>query len=311
MKKILIIPLLILIGLETHVFAQQDPMFTQFMYNKLAFNPGYAGSRDIFSGDILYRRQWIGFPGAPNTLSVSLHTPLQNPHVALGLTAYNDQIGLSDISGALGTFAYRLLLSRSVLSFGLQGGVKYSTLKWSELSETQKNDPTFDPAAFPNQVIPDVNFGIYWYSNDFYLGVASKHLIEGNFLTKIDENTGEKEMLKLAAHLYTMAGMAISLSDNLVLRPALFTKFVKNAPPQFEINGTLVINKDFGIGLSYRTVKSISVLAEVNLSPKLRLGYSYDIWLNDLLKNNQGSHEIRLGFDLEYPKNRLRNSRYF
>ena len=108
---------LILLLMTIQVVAQQDPLFSQYMFNKLAFNPAYAGSRDMLSADVLYRNQWVNFDGAPKTLSASIHSPLQNQKVALGLTVYNDNIGPTVYNGALATFAYRLIFPSSKLSF--------------------------------------------------------------------------------------------------------------------------------------------------------------------------------------------------
>ncbi|MGI6342086.1 MAG: type IX secretion system membrane protein PorP/SprF [Bacteroidales bacterium] len=308
MKKLIL--LLAIIGI-TNVYAQQDPLFSQYMFNKLAINPGYAGSRESLSADILYRYQWVNIDGAPKTLSASLHSPLRNQHIGLGFTAYNDRIGPTNMTGAFGTFAYRIFFPKSTLSFGLQLGARYSNLDKSRLHAHNPNDPflLYDQAR---KFAPDANFGVYYYSDRYYLGISSKQLF-GN--TIITVNTGQegqdKQFYRLAQHFYGMAGLAIPMSREVTFRPSLLAKFTPNAPAQLDFNASFLFSDLLWLGVSYRTEKALSAIAELYVTNNLKVGYSYDIWLNELKVLNKGSHEIRLSVDLNVVNSRMRTPRYF
>lgn len=306
MKKLLTVLLILTAGM---LYAQQDPLFSQYMFNKLAVNPGYAGSRESLSGVILNRWQWVGIDGAPNTLSASIHSPLKNPHLGVGLTYYRDHLGPTIYQGALASFAYRILFPKGKLSFGLQAGVKHSDIDWNDpdLDAYNIGDPLL-AGQTKNNAVPDANFGIYYYTDNFYLGVSSKGLLQNQ--TAVVEVNGKSEFTKLMRHFYGMTGVAFPLSEDVVFRPSILVKYVQHAPPQLDLNLSFLLGSSFWIGASYRTEKAVSLLTEIRITPSVTLGYSYDIWLNELRAYNKGSHELRIGFDLDR-KNRMLTPRYF
>jgi len=165
MKKLILI---IVLFTSLAGFAQQDVLFSQYMFNKLMINPGYAGSREVFSANMVYRYQWVGIEGSPKTLSLSMHAPMRNEHVGIGGYIYSDQIGPALDQGALATYAYRIILPKGKLSFGLQAGIKYNTIDWNMI---QLEDPDFVfQGDQQNKLTPDANFGIYYYSNRMFAG---------------------------------------------------------------------------------------------------------------------------------------------
>lgn len=307
MKKLLTV---LLIFAATQLFAQQDPLFSQYMFNKLAVNPGYAGSREALSADILNRWQWVGIDGAPNTLSASIHSPLKNPHLGVGFSVYRDQLGPSIYQGALATFAYRIIFPNGKLSFGLQGGFKHADIDWNNVDMDPFN--TGDPLLadqIKKKIIPDANFGIYYYTDKFFAGLSSKQLLQ-NQITVVE--VGDKsQFTKLMRHFYVMTGAALPVSEGIVFRPSILLKYVPNAPPQMDLNASFLFANTFLLGASYRTEKAVSLMTEIRISRNLRVGYSYDIWFNPLGAYNKGSHELRIGFDLETLQNRMLTPRYF
>jgi len=307
MKKLLTVLLILTAG---HLFAQQDPLFSQYMFNKLAINPGYAGSREALSADIINRWQWVGIDGAPTTLSASLHSPLKNPHLGVGITVYHDKLGPTIYQGALASFAYKILFPNGKLSFGLQAGVKHSDIDWNDpdLDPNSQGDPLLS-SQITNKVVPDANFGVYYYSDNYYVGVSSTQLLQNQ--VAVVEVDGKSEFTKLLRHFYGMAGIAFPVSDNVVFRPSVLIKYVQHAPPQLDLNASFLFSNTFWLGASYRTEKVISLMTEFKITKSLRLGYSYDIWFNELRAYNKGSHELRIGFDLENKQNRMRTPRYF
>jgi type IX secretion system PorP/SprF family membrane protein len=297
-----------IILLAFNSFAQQDPLFSQYMFNKLAVNPAYAGSRDVMTLDALYRYQWVNIDGAPQTFSASLHSPLRNEHIGLGLNVYHDVIGPTVNQGALASFSYRILFPNSKLSFGIQAGVKYSDILWSHITTEVSEDPLLR-APIKNRAVPDASFGIYYSSKKYYLGFSSKQLLQ-NEMGIVTVN-GTEQYTKLLRHFYGMAGAAFKVSDNLVFRPSMLVKFVQNAPPQIDLNASFMVANTFWVGVSYRSEKALSFMTEFNLSNNLRLGYSYDVWMNELQAYNKGSHEVRLSFDFDIFQRRMLTPRYF
>jgi type IX secretion system PorP/SprF family membrane protein len=307
MKNLL--TLLILLVTST-LFAQQDALFSQYMFNKLAVNPGYAGSRELLSADLLYRYQWVNIEGAPKTVSASIHSPLNNPHLAMGFNLSNDKIGPLSNTTAMATFAYRLIFPKSKLSFGLQAGVKSSNVIWNEFKAVDENEPfLMMQNDIMKKVVPDANFGVYYYSDKFYAGISSRQLLQNQSLL-VKDSIGNTQFTKLMTHFYGMTGAAFPLGENVVFRPSLLAKFVNNAPPQLDLNASFLFAQTLWLGVSYRTEKAISLITEVNIAQNLRIGYSYDIWLNELQAYNKGSHEIRMSFDFNVGK-RMLSPRYF
>jgi type IX secretion system PorP/SprF family membrane protein len=306
MNKLLSIVLFML--MSGIAYSQQDPLLSQYMFNKLAFNPAYAGSREVLTIDAIYRNQWVGIDGAPKTLNLCIHTPMRNPHIGLGMYIYNYNVGPAVDQGAMATFAYRIQFPNGKLSFGLQAGMKYYDIDWTKITTQDAGDPML-LGQLKQKVHPDANFGIYYYTNHFYVGVSSKQLLQNQ--VALMQTVNKESFSKLMRHFYGMAGVAIPISDKVVFRPSALFKYVANAPAQLDVNASFLFADTFWVGVSYRTEKAVSFLTEFNLSKNLRLGYAYDIWFNELQNYNKGSHEIRLSLDLDVLKNRMLTPRYF
>jgi len=307
MKNLLTVLLLLI---TTSLFAQQDALYSQYMFNKLAINPGYAGSRELLSADLIYRHQWVNIQGAPKTMSASIHSPLNNPHLALGFNLSNDKIGPLSNTSAMATFAYRIIFPKSKLSFGLQAGVKNSDIKYSDFLVYDDNEPFMDMSyQVEKKFVPDANFGVYYYSDRFYAGVSSHQLLQNQTLL-VKDSVGNTQFSKLKTHFYGMTGAAFPLGENVVFRPSLLAKFVNNAPPQLDLNASFLFANTLWLGVSYRTEKAISLITEINIAQNFRIGYSYDIWINELQAYNKGSHEVRLSFDFNVGR-RILSPRYF
>lgn len=304
MKKTLI-SILLLISINS--YAQQDPLFSQYMFNKLAINPAYAGATELLSVDMLSRYQWVGIDGAPQTYSVSLHSPLRNNHNALGIYLYGDILGPTETFGLMGSYAYRIKVGKGKLCFGLQAGFKYTVFNMSKI-KVQESDFVYSGQDIKT-FIPDANFGIYYYSKKWFAGLSSKQLFQNETGSETIDN--KNTYTKLARHFYGMTGVNISISDKVSFRPSLMAKYVQNAPWQCDINASFLFSDIFWIGVSYRTEKAVVFLTEFNISKNLHVGYSYDVYLNKLMSANKGSHEIRIGLDFDVFNTRMVTPRYF
>ena len=306
MKKLVLI---LFVFMSLGGFAQQDALFSQYMFNKLVLNPAYAGTRETISATIVGRRQWVGIDGGPETATFTVHGPLRNRKVGLGLYVYTDQLGPLVSYGIMTNYSYIIQVGqKGKLSFGLQAGIKHTDIDWNLISMPDDND-LIRNSQVKKKLVPDVNFGLYYYTDKFYVGLSSKHLIEEDFI--VVETPDKDVYATLLRHFYGMAGVAIPLGDRLVIKPSTLVKYVKNAPVQVDLNLNLLINKVLWIGASYRTERTAVFLAELVVSQKLRIGYSYDVFLNELRQYNKGSHEIMLGYDFPLFKNRMLTPRYF
>jgi type IX secretion system PorP/SprF family membrane protein len=305
MKKILLTLLIFSTG---SLFAQQVSLYSQYMFNQLAINPGYAGSHENISVDMLYRYQWVSIEGAPKTISASVHSPFNSVHSAYGFELTNDQIGPVSYTTGMLTYAYRINFNKSKLSFGLQGGVKNNNIISSKLDPYQP-DP-FKDNPIDKKTVFDANFGVYYYvPAKFYAGFSSHQLLQNQWLVVYD-TLGNSGFSKLFRHFYFMSGGAVEIGDNLVFKPSMIAKYVKNAPVQFDFNISFLISKVLWLGAAYRTHSAISLITEFNVTQNMRIGYSYDMWLNELKIERNGSHEFRLSFEINNNK-RMKTPRYF
>lgn len=287
--------------------AQQDPLFSQYTFNKLLVNPGYAGSRDGLSITMVNRAQWTGIEGAPNTLTLSAHAAGKKNKVGLGLYVNRDVLGPTVNNSIMGTYSYKILMDNSFFAFGLQAGVNYFDYDYSQMN-LRDEDYMFDP-EYIKKVTPDVNFGIYYQTPKFFAGLSSKHLLENDYGIVSEGN--KSSFTRLSRHFYFMTGMVYKLAENIRFRPSTLVKFVSGSPLQIDINGSFLFKNAFLVGASFRTEKALAIQTELALSAAIRLGYSYDVYFNKLQLHNFGSHEIRLAFDINIFEPRMTTPRYF
>ena len=291
--------------------AQQDALFTQYMYTKLEFNPAYAGSHEALSLDLLGRMQWVGIQGAPHTICLTAHTPLANRHIGIGLYAYRDELGPTVDYNLMGSFAYRIIFPGSKLCFGISAGIKYYDINWSALNPKDPSDPALS-GQVRNKVVPDADFGIYYYGDRFYTGISVKHLFQNQMVTSSAPPSGETSYTRLLRTYYGIAGGTIHISDNFMILPSALLKYVQNAPLQADISLRFRMISVLTLGASYRTDNALGLMMEISIYKGLSLGYSYDIWFNALKALNQGSHELRIGYDVDlFHKDRMLSPRYF
>jgi len=279
------------------ITAQQDPMYTHYMYNTLVVNPAYAGSRDALTVTALHRSQWVSFKGAPQTETMTFHTPLKNNKLAVGMHAFNDRIGPLNNTSVFGDFAYRLQLTpRSKLAFGLSAGVRVTQARLSTLDVEQENDPAFQNNIV-NKTNPNAGFGIYYSRERFYAGVSVPYLFQNRYS---DIKSGSEIILtgNEQRHYFLIAGTVLNISDNLAFKPTTLVKVTPAAPIEADITASFVYATKLSLGANYRTGDSFGALIGFNITSQLFLGYSYD-WSYGLKTSryNNGSHEIVLRYD--------------
>jgi len=299
-------PLLLLLTAE-RVFSQQDPQFTNYMYNTTVINPSYAGTRDALSVLALYRSQWVGLDGAPETASASIHSPMKNSNMGWGLSVINDEIGPSIEQTLSADFSYRIEFENlSQLSFGFKATANLLNVDYTKLSIYDPSDPLLQNNV-DNRFSPNFGAGFYWYSDRYYLGLSVPNFLETKHY---DDNTRSSTATK-SMHYYFMGGYVFDLSDSIQFKPAFLSKFVSGSPLQFDITANFLFFDKLTAGSAYRINGAVSFLAGFQVSDSIFVGYSYDTEAAKLANYNSGSHEFFLRFEVFKSEAKVFSPRFF
>ena len=286
MKKIFI--LLLLCSSTAFVSAQQDAQFSQNMFNKLANNPGFAGSNQAISVTGLFRSQWTGFEGAPKTTNISAHLPVSGLNGGLGLSIISDEIAQFENTSVSFSYAYRTQLGAGQIGLGVNLGLIQSGLDGTLLNPASGGDN-----AIPNESITgsamDLGFGVYYNTQDIYLGLSTTHV--NNPSIDRSDNTS----YDLAQHYFLITGLYHELNSNLSLNPSIYLKS-DGTTSQLDINTNIIYNDKLWGGLSYRLDEGLVILTGAEIIEDLKMGLAYDIVFSNINKN---SVEVMLGYNFK------------
>jgi len=304
MKKI-IIALVVLLGYSSTTFAQQDPQYTQYMYNQAVINPAYAGSKDALSIVSLYRNQWTGFDGAPKTITLSGHSPI-GEKLGLGLSFISDQHGPVKENNIYADFSYTINIGEeSKLALGIKAGVTLHDIALnSGVTTAVDGDPLFGKDA--SKTNPNAGLGAFYYTDKYYVGLSMPNILNSTHLDENGMNYGSETQ-----HYFLTAGYVFQLTENTKLKPSFLVKSSFDAPVSFDVNANFLFYDKFEVGASYRNTDSFSGLIGFAFTKSIRLGYAYDHIISDLQNAASSSHEVFLQFDLNFPKKVSRSPRFF
>jgi type IX secretion system PorP/SprF family membrane protein len=297
---------LVLLFCSVASFAQQDAQFTQYMYNTININPAYAGSRGAVSIFGLYRTQWVGLDGAPETSSFSVNTPVGS-NVGLGISLVNDKIGPTNENNLSADFSYSIPTSATAkLSFGIKGSANLFKLDPTKLTAEDQGDEQFQDLE--NKFSPNIGAGIYWHTDKAYVGLSVPNFIQTNRY-----NDNDVAIYKERINYYFIAGYVFNLDryEMIKFKPALLTKMVEGSPLQVDASANFMFNDKFVLGVAYRWSASVSALAGFQITDSLYLGYAYDHETTKLANYNSGSHEILLRFEFLNKYSRITSPRFF
>lgn len=295
------IQLLLLIVLTGGAYAQQQPIYSQYMFNMLTINPAYAGSHDVLGATALYRKQWVGIPGAPQTTILGVDMPANQNWLGLGLQLFSDKIGVENTSGLISSYAFRMHLftTEDEFAIGVQAGLSNFKADYTQVDLINPYDPSF-AGNIVNVWLPSLGGGFYYHNDEFYVGLSSPNLLTSSLKNK-SVVTQSAVSSKLTSHFFFTTGYEFPLSDNLQLKPSLLVKAVAGAPIQADVNMNLWIDDRLSVGASYRTGDAIAAMVEVNLTSQFKLGYSYEKSISNLGQFSQGTHELMLHYELIPP----------
>lgn len=289
------------------VSAQQDPHYTQYMYNLSVVNPAYAGSKENLSGGLLYRKQWVEIEDAPSTATFFAHSPV-GKNVGLGLSAINDQIGPVEETNVFGDFSYTLNMGgEHRLALGLKAGATFH--KVGLLDEVFYNVPDPGDDAFASNTSNtffNLGAGLFYYTNKYYVSFSVPNMMKSTHLDYNGRKFGTESL-----HYFLTGGYVFDLSSNLKFKPFAMVKSAFNAPTSFDISTNFLLYEKFEIGATYRFEDSFGAMVNYAITPNLRLGYAYDHIISDLNVTTPASHEFMLLFDLNFPKKVSQSPRYF
>lgn len=298
MKKTIILAAILMI--TCNVFAQQDPYYTNYMFNRLSINPAYAGSQQGLEATLLHHQQWVGYAdnAAPQTQVLGVNLPVGNH--GLGLNLVNDKLGFERSVNLTLSYNYKFNLGYGqTLAVGPGIGFMQKSIDGTKLTPEQANDLKI-PNSNVSSIKPDFNFGAYYFNenaNNLYVGLSSLHLSEEDF--DYDATPGAVVAYKGVRHYYLTAGMQFEIAPAWALRPNVLLKN-DGSTTQFDVNADFLYNNRFRGGFSYRSGDAMSVLLGAYLTPELHLGYSYDITLTDVGNVSTGTHEIVLNYVLKW-----------
>lgn len=282
------------------IFAQQDPQYTQYMYNMNILNPAYAGSQGVTSIGILGRTQWVGVEGSPQTFTVAGHTALGN-NLGIGLSLIHDEIGPAREDNAYADISYTIRVSEEGrLAFGIKAGVTFLNVR--ELF-TLEPDPLNVPV---NQTSPNFGAGLYYYTDKFYLGLSAPNFLETIHLRK---GNGIVSTASEKMHYFLTSGYVFNVGENLKLKPSTMIKAAAGAPLSVDLSANLLLDDKFEFGLNYRFDDSVSAMVGFQVNQDFRIGYAYDHTLTPFGNFNSGSHEIMLLFN--FNRNNINSPRFF
>lgn len=308
MKKIISIFTVITASLAYFTAAaQQDAMFTQYMFNGLAINPAYAGSQEAISSNFIWRKQWLNIDGAPTSNAFSIHSPIGGNKLGAGLQLVNDKVGASNSQFANLSGSYTIDVSEDAkLSFGLSAGYNKMEYNFSDLYLGKTADKVFDPSDKVSGSQVNFGTGVYYRTKKTFVGLSIPKLLENEFTS-----TSENASYIQRRHAYVYAGHVFELHPNLKFKPNVLVKMTSGLPMSVDLNANFLIIDKVWLGVSYRSLESIDFIAQLNITDQLGVGYAYDHTTNQLKEDSKGSHELMVSYLFSFRKSAMLSPRYF
>ena len=305
MKKLILLFFTVLIAQQ--ISAQQDPQYTQYMYNMNIINPAYAGISEGLSVGALYRSQWVGLDGGPETFTFNIHSPV-GKQLALGLSVISDKIGPVEETNTYVDVSYTIPLGMETrLAFGVKGGFTFHdiAIAESQITLVDLSDPFFANAI--NETTPNIGAGVYFYKpNKYYISISVPNILNGVHLDANGTKIGSE-----SEHLFTAAGYVFDLSENFKLKPHALLKYAFDAPASYDLNANLFMYDLVEFGVGYRLDDSFSTMINFQVTKDLRIGYAYDAINSGLDIVTNSSHEVFINYDFNFSSKVSRSPRYF
>ncbi len=311
MKKLYLV-LMLLTLLDYNLQAQQNPHFSQYMYNMNIVNPAYAGSKESIAGGLLYRQQWVGLEGAPTTATLSMHSPI-GKNVGLGLSIISDKIGPVDEKNVNLDFSYTLKFgNESRLSFGIKTGAVFHKIGlFSEIGNgytVQPGDISFSENS--NTINLNLGSGVFFHNKKYYAAFSVPNMLNNKYLD-ITHNGQAYKFGSTTQHYFLTSGYVFDLSENTKFKPSFMLKSAFRAPISMDFSANFWFFEKFEAGATYRLSDSYGAMVNYTVTPSIRIGYAYDHIISELKTTAPASHELMILFDLNLPKKVSISPRFF
>jgi len=302
------------ISLPLVLGAQQEHRYTQFMYNKLSYNPAYAGIRGVPTMTAMYRDQWFKLDGAPRSAQISMHAPVFSKRVGVGGVLSHHSIGLHRDVQLTASYSYNVISDDEFsLRVGVSGSLRILSIDFSKATPLIAYDPSLDDKRI-NDAFANFGAGIYGtFQERLYIGFSVPRIIRNNIGLNTDPNvTTARE----SQHFYGTTGGIIPMGKGINLMPAVLVKYVQNAPIDVDVTLNVEIKETVTTGLAYRAGgdglgESLNLLAYWQINPRLGVGAAYDLTLSKLSTFAGGSFELLVYADLVKRKRGMSNPRFF
>jgi type IX secretion system PorP/SprF family membrane protein len=294
--------------------AQQEPQFSQYMFNRIGFNPGVAGTSEAICAFGLYRQQWVGFEDmegnkvAPVTYTITVDAPVRILHGGLGLAITSDKLGFEENTSVKLGYAYHIKTRNGKLGLGLMATFNDKTVDFSKLKPVDE-DPLLSQLGKENDMLIDMAFGAYYLVPDqYYVGISSSQMLQSSGKS-LGQVQGQDMKLKLKRHYFLTAGYEITFAGNSAFRidPSLLVK-TDLAAIQFDLSAILNFKDRFWGGFSYRFQDAFVAIIGMEYK-NIRIGYSYDLTTSSIGGSySSGSHEVMAGYCFKLDVEKLRQS---
>ena len=295
------------------VSAQQDPQYTQYMYNTQVVNPGYAGSKEVLSFGALMRSQWVGLDGAPKTGTFTIDGPVSSAkNMGLGLSIVVDEIGPALETNFTVDYSYTIKVGEDKnLAFGLKAGMHILDVDFTKLDVFDQNDPRFQN-NIDNKFQPQIGAGLYFHTPNYYVGLSVPNfLTTRHFDVSSLDNSNSESTPQENVHYFLIAGYVFDVNENLKLKPAFMSKVVAGAPLQADVSLNGLFNEKLTLGVAYRWSAAVTAMAGFQVNDGLFIGLGYDYQTTDLEIYSDGSYELMLRFDVFTKPERVLTPRFF
>ena len=268
--------------------AQQDAIYSQYMFNPVAINPAFTGMMNHWSLSALGRFQWVGIDGAPMTQTFSAHTPIEGYNSSAGAFIAHDQIGATNTYLVNGLYSYRIHFRETTISMGLSVGFNQFRSDLNSLDIRTQNDKAFADDRV-SAFLPNVGVGFMYYNHDFYVGFSVPRMLNSPLQAQLTDIENRLYMLT--------GGYVFDINESFALKPNILLRTVEAGPSQIDINLNAEYMQKLWAGLSYRSMSSIMILLQGQLTNEIRIGYAFDYLTNNLNNYaNLGSHEIMINY---------------
>jgi len=297
MNRIILCILLVL--LPVHLMGQMFPLSDHYVVNALAINPAFAGCQDALSLTASYRNQWVGFNDAPKSYILSVHTPVFNDRVGLGLLIENNSIGIFKETSFLGNYAYRMELQEGKLALGLGFGVTIYNTAWNKLVAADANDIQLMTSP-TSAVLPNFSLGAYYYTKKYYIGVSMPLFLS----YEMDKNTGKYKIGNnfSGSNYFFTTGYEVGISPQVKFLPSLLIKYHPDNAVQIDYNAQINLKDRIWMGIGYRNKDILVGMLQCQLNYQIRMAYSYDYDFSSIGKYLNGSHEIVLNYIFKFER---------